>query len=924
MCIIGFIRRLFGMRRKISLYIADRKVDLDDQSLVLFNYTMEDMQNPTIVKNSYSHQVTIKGTPQNNKVFGDIFRPDRIVAYNGTSAGTDFNPSQRTPFTILNEMNEVLESGYCKLDSIDRKKGETEYHVTLFGGLGGFLYSLAYDADGNKRTLADLDYLGTDNTESELDFTINAQTVAAAWTPDDYPEVMDSKWKVINFALAYNGIPDGNFAADKALVVPSRIGLQDTIGAYGLKGGYALVNLAQKYDEWAVKDLRSYLQRPVFSIRAFLEAVKKPMNNGGYVVNMPFLEKQDFSVYGRMLWMTLPMIPSIGTVKQTSGDLSLSLTSSYTTSNAIGRYAISGDLPFGTQVNASLNFMLQYNIPSASAATLRRAETLDLTYSVEGRQSVIFVQVVAHGNDDTIVGGSKVKVICSQVSLSPSEVAERCGYVPQFVNGDETFDQDLVTEETFTKSGTSYTFSKALGFTVSAKDVSYYTVHVTSYNVTTHRVKGSTMNEITSVTGTGSPLARLYNGYDNAYNPTGAKVTSNATMTDTITYTSAESLRSGAHITKAMLLSTSNTPADYLLSFCKMFGLHILFDQASKEVTILDRNDLYQDETIDLTRRVDTSKGIGIVPFVFDAKWYAFRQEGVGGAFFDEYKSVHGRDYGVQMVNTGYDFNAETRNLMEGNVFRNAATILDRSRYYTTIKEGGHLVPSVFIEHGHTYTLWDAQGDATEEDIPVPSDSATIVYLNGYNNDGYDIETARKMEFRTKDGKPIDGTGVLVFREGWNSYPYFNLTDDIPAMDAINDGVPCWIINPGTSAGVRIPVFQRYIYAAEWDIVYSLDFGVPAEMDIPQIEYPEDTTIYSKFWKNYLRDRYDVNTKVMTCRVNFGGYQVGQELLRKFYWYDNALWVLNRISNYSLTTYDPVECEFVQVQDKNNYLNGQL
>ena len=26
----------------------------------------------------------------------------------------------------------------------------------------------------------------------------------------------------------------------------------------------------------------------------------------------------------------------------------------------------------------------------------------------------------------------------------------------------------------------------------------------------------------------------------------------------------------------------------------------------------------------------------------------------------------------------------------------------------------------------------------------------------------------------------------------------------------------------------------------------------------------------------------------------------------------------------SLTTYDPVECEFVQVQDKDNYLNGQF
>ena len=168
------------MRRKISLYIADNLVDLDDQSLILFNYTMEDLLNPTIVKNSYSHQITIKGTPNNNRLFGDIFRLDRVVSYNGGTLGTDFNPSQKTPFVIYNEMNEILESGYCKLDSVTRKKVEIEYQISLFGGLGSFLYSLAYDAEGNKRTLADLDYLGTDNTESELDFVINANNVAAA------------------------------------------------------------------------------------------------------------------------------------------------------------------------------------------------------------------------------------------------------------------------------------------------------------------------------------------------------------------------------------------------------------------------------------------------------------------------------------------------------------------------------------------------------------------------------------------------------------------------------------------------------------------------------------------------------------------------------------------------------------------------
>ena len=914
------------MRRKISLYIADNLVDLDDQSLILFNYTMEDLLNPTIVKNSYSHQITIKGTPNNNRLFGDIFRLDRVVSYNGGTLGTDFNPSQKTPFVIYNEMNEILESGYCKLDSVTRKKGEIEYQISLFGGLGSFLYSLAYDAEGNKRSLASLDYLGTGNTDTELDFTINADSVAAAWDIDPWEGDIDSIWKVINFAPAYNGIPDGKFDADKALVVPSQVGLQDTIDGYTLKSGYAMVNLSQKYDEWSVKDLRSYLQRPVFSMRAFLEAIKKPLNNGGYVVNMPFLEKSDFNPYGR-LWMTLPLIPSIGTTKQTSGDLTLTLSSSATTNHQIGRFTIGGSVPFGTKVTTNVNVKLQYSVTGATDASLLRSSSKNVGIDNLGKQSVIFLQLVAHGSDGSIIGGSRVKSIFSWQRTAPSEMANTCRYIPPFVNGDETFESNSISESTFNKVGSVYQFANELGFHVEAQDVSYYELHVTTYVITTYVYFGGASSSgkayrITGVSGGSNSLATLYRDYDTAFVPTSAKIIQGDNP-NSITYTSAESLRSGAHITKSMLLSTSKSPADYLLSFCKIFGLHILFDKSNNEITIIDRNDLYQDETIDLTRRVDISRNIDIIPFVFTSKWYDLKLEGVGGAFFDEYRSVHGFDYGIQRINTGYDFNAETKNLLEGNVFKNAATILDKSKYYTTIKVGGQFRPSVFLDQGHTYTLWNTAGETLDTPVPVPPYSAVIDYLNEYGNPGYDIEFARKMEFRSRDGKPVDATNVLMFWEGYNTYDYFNLSDDVPAMDLLNEGVPCWILNPGSSAGLSIPIFQRYFYGREWTIKNSLDFGVPSEMDIPQITYKEDTTIYSKFWKKYLRDRYDVNTKVMTCRVNFGGLQVGQDLLRKFFWFDNSLWVLNRISNYSLTTYDPVECEFVQVQDKNNYLNGQ-
>ena len=905
--------------------------DLDDQSFILFNYQMDDLSNPTIVKNSYSQQITLKGTPANNRIFGDYFRTDRMVANTGGQTGVDFNASQKVPFTIYNETSEILESGYVKLDSISRQRQDIQYKVTLYGGLGSFFYALSYDENGNKRTLADLDYLGTDSPDTELNFIINAETVQEAWRRLQEDTTASSMWDVINFAPAYNGIPEGNFSPDKGLMIPSQMGLKDEIPVdgvtYGLKSGYALVNLAEAHDEWAVKDLRSYLQRPIFSMKAFWDAICNPANNGGYEVDASII--QDYTKFGNYsaLWMTLPMISSIGSIKQVSGDLSITLSSSATTGNSVGRFDITGSVPAGTKVVANLHCKMRWNMPSGanSYSSLSPIATYKFGRNTISKISAIFIQAVAYGEDDSVVGGSKIKVYADG-STTMDAVAAQCGYTPAWAADYESLS---ITEYTKVSAGV-FELPNDLAFTVEAQDVAYYKILVSVYPGTKRIYEAGGSGGKTVTTGYETNAGNIstpvmYVNYDTGYTPESTFIVAGTTA-DSITYTSSESLRSGAIITKAMLLSTSKTPAEYMLSFCKIFGLYFTYDNATKKVTILRRNDLYQDETIDLTRRVDLSKGISIKPLLFDAKWYDFMLEGVGGAFYEEYLNVEGIPYGVQRVNTGYDFNADSVNLMESVVFKNAATILARSKYFNYILDGQVFKPSPFLDKGNTYTLWSPDGETLETDISCPPNSATLEYYNeNPNYKGYDINSARKLELRTADNKPVDGADILVFHEGWDRYDYFKLTDDVPAMDVLNDGVPCWLLGAGGTGadGLNIPIFQRYFYGNIAVIDDSLDFGVPHQLDIPGVRHSEGCTVYERGWKNYISDRYNVNTKVMTCRVNFVGMQVNQELLRKFYWYENSLWVLNKITNYSLTTYDPVECEFVQVQDKNNYLTGQ-
>ena len=106
---------------------------------------------------------------------------------------------------------------------------------------------------------------------------------------------------------------------------------------------------------------------------------------------------------------------------------------------------------------------------------------------------------------------------------------------------------------------------------------------------------------------------------------------------------------------------------------------------------------------------------------------------------------------------------------------------------------------------------------------------------------------------------------------------------------------------------------------ADFQVTDSLDFGTPAEVAIPDVSFAEGSSIYEQFWQTYIRDRYDDDSRVMVCKVNLGGYQVNEDLLRNFYYFDGCLWALNRIINHSLSTWDDTECEFIKVQDKDNY-----
>lgn len=876
------------MRRKIFLYIGGRLVDLDEQSFILFNYTQEDTSNPTIVKNSYTQSITLKGTPENNLIFGECFRLDRETVYNNANAGVGFDPTRKTPFAIYNEINEILESGYCKLDRVTRKGGSIDYSVTLYGGLGAFFYSLSYREDGEKRTLADLKYTGATANESELDFIINKDAVFNAWARLAGSGRTNPVWDILNFAPCYNGLPEGSFDSGKALVKVSDSGLSVPSG-YSTQSGYALATLARNYTDLETKDLRSYLQRPVIKFSAIIDAISQGYNNGGYQVELDTDFFSSSNPYYKKLYLTLPIINTLdASVKGATGSVS---------PNDTGENIL---IPNGGNPSVSYSVNLSiYPVVSVQGGINSNLYLYTEDEHTEGEQRreeyyLNYITYTARGYDanGNLLQTQTKRVSSFQPSVEGIPLFDSIGY---FDNTGKW--KGSPVEFSFTAQGLSYI---KLTKTITAEAWGF-----PSYSPDSSVIWTSLHSYLYSKTVTSYGL-----GYD--YNK------------NTYSFQTSETARTGVNISKNMLLSSDKTPADYLLSFCKLFGLVFLYDKGAKKVSILKRSNFFRNRVVDLTKRINTGEDISIEPFVFDTKWYDFGLPYNEGEFATYYRNIYEKSFGLQRVNTGYEFNAETKNLFEGSAFQGGCEVLEKSVCFVDIDDTQKYYPSVFLDSGGKYTLTNASGESEDFDLPLPPTSAIYTYYNNAHR-GYDIFT--KVQFHNKENEGYEAKDTLLLFSGIknlrNITTRYAVTDDTGLMMSMNNNTPCWLLDyqlTDTASKVSyMPIFSRYL-REDGDIEYSLDLGTPKEIAIPDETITEDSSIYSKCWKKYISDRYDASSKVMTCKVNLSGLQVNEELLRNFYYYEGGIWVLNKIKNHSLTTWDDTECEFIKIQDKDNYL----
>ena len=867
------------MRNKVQLYIEGVRADLDENAFLLLNYTQEDLSNPTIVKNSFSKQITLKGTPANDAIFGHLHRNDRNTLYGSPYHGPYFDPCRKTSFVLYNEANEILESGYLKLDSIKTTGKKHSFVCTLFGGLGSFLYGISYKPNGEKMTLADLDY------GVNLDFTINRQAVADAWARIGGDTSKSAKWDYINFVPAYNGKPSKPFDANKGIVHALTAGLPATDGEYSAFNGLALVTLDSEVTEQEAKDYRSYLQNPCFRMKEIIYALTGSLNNGGYTVNLDSEFFDDSNPYWDKMWITLPQLTDLNIDEAST---------SYSKVASIG-----ADMT----VNDGGNLSKLYSI--------RLRYVMDEAGGTNGQRYVL------HCEDDWAAGspvndnpGFYINYLEFTITLKDSNDVVINTYVYR-VSTMQAPEGQLQMDEVF-----DYIEKGAAWF----KDGDWYdpTFEFQEYGVSKVRVDMQVKSlSWGNLRGAGDPsLMWPVNTYDFTL---GESVTIFADPDNSEhrgTAISSSTVRTGASITQAQLLSGEHTPADYLLSYCKTFGIQIVAHNDTKTVDLVLRKNFYSSTVKDINGRIDRAKGMTKKPFAFDARWYLFGNE-AKGEFAEYYANKYGRPYGQFRVNTGYEFDASEKDITAGIVFQNGCDLVETSKFFCDVSVAGNPVPAVFLGGGK-FTLYKG-GETKDFDLPqLPAASKTWANSSYPMHDKFPM-----MQFHGADNAHQDGRDVLLLFDGMQTVvDHTTLSDDTREMLALNGNNPCWM--PGWCDYDSdwllqyIPRFGRYLFSGG-SITKSLDWGDPSEIQIPGATISSGSNIFDQYWEKYIGDRYDDDSAVVTCYVDLRGFQVNENLFREFYAFDGCIWSLNRIIDHSLTTFGPTKCEFVKVQDKTNY-----
>lgn len=934
----------------LELYIDNIKADLTGQESILTQKTRTDYTNPTIVKNSFTKTVTLPGTKANNFIFNFLWKLDRV------QDAEDFNPSRRIPFT-LTENGNLIESGYIKLDKINKTYNKVSYDCTLFGELGNILYELSYRVDEETEeiiplTLGDLKY-NMKTPSGDIDFTISLDLVQKGWEHLDYTDQDDSGYNTFNFAVCSNGVPKAdNFDPKKMMtsirgsdlntrkasviwdgVAYARTEFPASKTVDGVEYSYidtmlsrmdpseylALIEMDNGISCIEARDFRSYLQRPILRLKAVFEAIGRYLNEHlGWSLDMTdkFFTEEEFL----NSWITLSMLYEINPKVETGTHFTQKELLSNTSSPA--SYLVSYCKSYGIYIEPDiqsktlrLSRLPRFFIDEGENLIIDQSQQMEITPLSFDKSAFTFdfaegdghflkkykeTYGVAYGSKRVNTGykfdASVAPYITNNIFKTAADTIDQSGYFHYNYDGG-VFNSNNANEYPIAVGA----MAKAPKYSLFRVDSNHHPIFnddgtVDKYEAEMSRnVSASTPDNLWGY----MYVANYWSGLrKDVYQDTVARLqfhNEKGEATDgkdvLIRYNGMVRAHAGqcrSYDSTYQEMKSENTKFfDYTDS---VGGLGVVKYLISDDIyivkSVLGTNCYYDipapadSPYVQFVKRIDEVPTFNRVKIDYGSFYYcpSERHDNWFGASVTRVNSATTNFDGQEYITMNYPDTSSYIYWNFANYTRNHKYLIvskmlsSLSKYYLGFNSGEKL---------HSYAIASIPGSYRNWKL-----TAAVV-----------SSTATSNKFRPR----LSGSGTLNI--AW--YTVIDLTR-------------LGLENLTAAEGIKFFKFDQYNnYGTPYFVTQTLDFGVSREIGIPATIVLPNSDIYNRIWSRYIADVYSINTRIIKGRVYLPNIQ---DSFRKFYYYDNATWILSSIQDWNNET-KLCTGTFTKVNDKQNYLN---
>lgn len=885
-----------------------KSVDIDINSSFSFNYQATDLTNPTVKEIPFSVVINLPKTNVNNQIFERIGRYDHDILY--------LDPSLRNNFHLYITGN-MYESGYIQIDGVTLK----EYKIRLFGSLGNLFYEMSQVSDD----LTKDSRLKNMSFGDLFDHTINASTVSGLWSNNVASSLKRTYYdfsanngaggnvteNIFNYAMTYQGQYD-NFDSNSVLKLNGEfvtaIGESQINGNtventqllwYSDRKKYASPEVTENertsrnygiypgnvyYGEY-----RCEYQKPMVKVKVIYNKIIEMMQERGWKINLDTTFFNDENPYWSKLWMICPNLDT----KQVSFDHLYSIVAK---NNVVGKgytqtdaynfdpesstsnsdYAILDIKNYNSTLFVGEEYNMKVDIPFQVWAKnnedrLMPLSTLRTYFNVEANLQITdddgLWQDVTDENGLPVLNFQDTGT--NILNYTPNNLARKSpAFFNDFIEPDDPgsfYYQRRSEESTLTQKGSEYKLSGLFQLDLRNR------TRVPDIRIRL-RVYGDTYWLSVLGAGIGEP-GRDYSNI--------IQISEDAEL-QFGTVGSSLGIRSGSTVGYTDIIKSEHTMYDFMISYNKVFGLYYDKIPTKKEVSIMTRNTYFQDELkVDWTHKIDYSRHWEekLIPFKY--RNGIFKWQDNDTKYENEYLNTFSREYGSFYFDTGYENGNETINYLEDNIFGNVILAQDVSPYFL------------------------GRNNA------VLFDNKVLPHFQDNARDGVDINFS------------------LIFMDGVRiADAPFMISEDI--NQPMQENGFCWITSERNMPYLysrQYPNLTRNLVSNRYK--YSLDFGqvrTTYDKQYKSNESVEDYSadvIYTRFWRNYLNDRFSHNSRIVECSVLLDQTDIASNLFNKFIYINNTVYIVDRIHNFNPLNHEPTRVDLLKVQDVSNYSVGQ-